>query len=248
MNKKVARYACYYGAGRLEALRQYDLSILQPKHYSRAEIATLRAAGVTAIAYLSVGEVAASDFQAAWSLHDPLTGEPAHNSVWRTHYVDCRSPAWQTEILERRIPALCEQGFEGLLLDTLDVQESFAHTRPGVIALLQQIRSCFPTLQLIPNRGFSIIPHIAPLIDALLFEAFSTYYAHGSYGAWDGSARLWTENKAREMRGWLGDKPILALDYAAPEDRALRALAQERAAQQGWLSFVSTYALDWLPE
>ncbi|MDX9953021.1 MAG: endo alpha-1,4 polygalactosaminidase [Anaerolineae bacterium] len=241
------RYACYYGMGRLNALAQYDLVIVQAAHYPTAEVTTLRNAGITVCAYLTLGESREQEIPTEWVVHDPLTGAAAQNEGWRTTYLDCRTPGWQTEILERRVPRLCEQGFDGLLLDTLDVQERFPETRPGVIALVRRIKAQFPQLQLIPNRGFSILSAIADVSDALLFEAFSTYATGEGYAAWDKVALAWTEERARESRMSMGEKQVLALDYAAPEDLALRAWAQKRAAEHSWASFISTHALDWLP-
>ncbi|MBN1920148.1 MAG: endo alpha-1,4 polygalactosaminidase [Anaerolineae bacterium] len=244
---KATRYACYYGMGKLDALAQYDLVIVQAAHYSTAEVTTLRSAGVTVCAYLTLGESREQEIPIEWVVRDPLTGAATQNEGWQTTYLDCRTPGWQAEVLERRVPRLCEQGFDGLLLDTLDVQERFPETRPGVIALVQRIKARFPQLQLIPNRGFSILSAIANVSYALLFEAFSTYATGAGYAAWDKAALAWTEERARESRIYMGEKQVLALDYAEPENLALRAWAQKRAAEHGWLSFVSTHALDWLP-
>lgn len=240
-------FVCYYGPGRLPELAAFDLAILQPGHYTRSEVEHLQRSGCVCLAYLSLGELPEQEADASWRLADPLTGRTARNPRWNTIYLDCRLAAWQDEVVQRRVPAILARGFAGLFLDTVDVQEIFPATRPGVVQLVQRLHSCFPTLLLAANRGFSILPQISAVLDALVFEAFTTHCQDGSYAAWTGSDLLWTEGKAAELRAICDGRPILALDYAAPEDDTLRRLAKERAAGHGFASFVATCHLDTLP-
>jgi hypothetical protein len=244
---QISRYACYYGMNALEALSTFDLAILQGDHYSREQIDWLQNAGTQCIAYLSLGELPAQDAALAWRLLDPEGAPMPHNPHWDTVYLDCRRPAWQDEVLQRRILEIVQRGFDGLFLDTIDVQDLFPATRPGVVRLVQRIRDCFPALLLAVNRGFSVLPQIMPVLDAIVFEAFTTHCQDRSYAAWTGSDLLWTEGKAAELRAICGDRPLLALDYAAPEDDTLRRLASQRAAEHGFASFVTTRYVDWLP-
>ena len=243
----VINFACYYGSGRLDDLAAFDLTILQPLHYTQQDNERLRLAGCACLAYLSLGELAEEDAAAQWRLLDRQTGQALRNQRWGTVYVDCRLGAWQDEVVNRRVPAITERGFAGLFLDTIDVQEIFPETRAGVVELVQRLRAGYPELLLAANRGFSILPHIMPAIDAIVFEAFTTHCQDGSYAAWRGPDLLWTEHRATELRAICGDRPILALDYAAPEDDTLRRLAERRAAGHSFLSFVTTCYADWLP-
>jgi polysaccharide biosynthesis protein PelA len=243
----VKRYAVYYGPGRQSDLAAFDLVILQPAHYRPADIAGLHAQGALPVAYLSLGEEAAAPTPAPWALLDPQTGRIAHNPRWQTTLIDCRSALWREHLLRERIPLLVAQGFAGLFLDTLDVQEAFPQTRPGVVALIRHIHATFPHLLLIANRGFSLLADVTDCLGAVLFEAFTTYHATGNYAVWDESSLTWTAQQAAYARAVCGARPLLALDYAAPHDNALRALAEQRALAQGLLPYVTTWALDWLP-
>ena len=245
--KKIANYACYYGTGRLLDVAAFDLVILQPAHYTIDQIKLLRARGTHTIAYLSIGETAKLDSAADWYMLEPQSRVPARNPRWQTAFVDCRAPAWQAHLLQRRIPDILARGFEGLFLDTLDIQDIYPETRPAVIRLLHRIRDQYPNLILVANRGFSVLEQVIANLDAVVFEAFSTYYDNGRYQAWGGSDRAWTETIAAQLRAISG-RPILALDYAVPDDHRLRGIAKSRAHEHGFLSFVSTYALDWLPK
>lgn len=243
----IDRFACYYGPDRLADLAAFDLLILQPGHYTLAEISHLQQAGCTCLAYLSLGELPEPEASPSWLLRHPETGQKLVNPRWRTAYLDCRLPAWQDDVVLRQAPAILARGFAGLFLDTVDVQELFPATRPGVAHLIGRLRASFPAARLMVNRGFSLLPQIMPALDGVLFEAFTTHCQDGSYAAWAGPDLLWTEGKAAELRALCGDRPILALDYAAPDDDSLRQLAQARAARHGFASFVSTRYLDWLP-
>ncbi len=75
----VSRYACYYGTNRLADLTAFDLVILQPSHYTRAEVNTLTRQGVQALAYLSLSEEPSPYPPAEWYLSDPESGAPIVN-------------------------------------------------------------------------------------------------------------------------------------------------------------------------
>jgi hypothetical protein len=243
----ISRFACYYGTNALEVLSTFDLAILQGSHYSRDQINWLQSVNTQCIAYLSLGELPAQEAASAWRLSDPAGGPTPPNPHWGTVYLDCRRPAWQDEVLQRRVPEIMQRGFAGLFLDTIDVQDLFPATRPGVVQMVQRLHACFPTLLLAANRGFSVLPQIMPALDAVVFEAFTTHCQNRSYAPWTGPDLLWTEGKAVELRATCGDRAILALDYAAPEDDTLRRLAEQRAAEHGFASFVTTRYVDWLP-
>lgn len=243
----VSRYACYYGTDRLADLAAYDLVILQPSHYTREEVDTLTRQGTRALAYLSLSEEPSPYPPAEWRLLDPESGAPVINPRWQTVLVDCNSPAWRAHLLQEHIPTILDGGFGGLFLDTLDISERFQALRPGVIQLVSAIRSTFPDLTLIANRGFSILNDTSALFDAVLFEAFSTRHSDGTYAAWEGGELAWTGSVARWLQRLCGNLPILTLDYADPGCHHLRVFAETRARAYGFIPFVTDYRLEWLP-
>ncbi len=245
--RPISSFACYYGSDRVDDLASYDLVILPPPHYGRDQIERLQQAGGVCFAYLSLGELPEQQARSEWQFIDPASGQPANNPLWKTIYLDCRLAAWQNHVLNVSIPAIMQRGFAGLFLDTIDVQEIFPETRKGAADLVRQIRAQYPSILLAANRGFSLLEETNFCLDAFLFEAFTTHCRDGEYAAWNGSELLWTEQKATELRAISGDRPILALDYAAPEDSELRRLATERAGSHGFVSFVGTRYLNWLP-
>ncbi len=239
--QRLARFACYYGQNRLERLADYDLVILQAEHYTFADMLTLRERGTLPLGYLSLSEVAEAESAAPWVLRD------AHNPHWNTVLVDCRSEAWQRFVVEERIPYLLQRGIQGFFLDTVDVPAQYAEIVPGVESLLRRIRARYPDLTLFVNRGFAVLNTVAAIADGVVFESFTTYHDGSRYAAWTGRDLLWTVRMAVHLQRALGRRPILTIDYAAPDDVVLRQQAEQRATAYGFTPFVSTYALDRLP-
>ncbi len=243
-----SRFACYYGLDRLEQLAKYDLVIVQAELYTAADLLALRQSGTLPFGYLSLSEAADTETTAPWALREATTGTVARNSRWQTVLVDCRSAAWQRLVIEEQIPRLVQRGIYGLFLDTVDVDARFAETWPGVAQLLRRICWEHPELALLVNRGFTVLDAVAEAADGVVFESFSTYYDDAGYAAWTGNDLQWTEQAAIRLQDVLGGRPILTIDYASPDDEAMRLYAEHRARTYGFTPFVGVGNLDTLPE
>jgi len=244
-------YCCYYGRGQLDLLCRFDLLILQPLAYSPGELAWLRARGARILAYLSVGEEPnGSDVASQLALRSP-SGAPCANPCWPTSIIDVRRPEWSSLLLDQRIPLLRSE-FDGLFLDTLDAHVRYPELQESMTALVWRIRGAWPSAVLLANRGFHLLDSIAPALDGVVFEAFSSYYRSGAYHDWHGADREYTDvmagrlAAARERRSLL----TLALDYAAPGDQRRLARSVQRARSAGLIPYVSTFDLQailWAP-
>lgn len=239
-------YICYYGPNQLERLGRVDWVIIQAGHYTPADLAWLRQAQTHTFAYLSVGEEPLDGVAGVKGWHiqteDVVSPQQMINAQWQTAYVDCRHEAWQAHLLEEIIPQLRTQGFAGLFLDTLDVQERFPHTRPGVWQLLRRLRRTFPDLLLIANRGFSLLPEMASLVDALLFESYSSYHQGDSCWPWPVQDHAWLAVQAARLQAT--GLPVLALDYANPDQPELIKYAHGRARAAGFIPYTTNWTLD----
>jgi polysaccharide biosynthesis protein PelA len=245
--QRPARFACYYGFNRLEQLAEYDLVIVQAEHYAAADLQALPQRGTLPFGYLSLSEVADTETTAPWALREAKTGAVVRNPHAQTVLVDCRTPAWQRFVIEEQIPLLVRHGARGLFLDTLDVDARFAETWAGVEQLLRRIRWEHPDLALLANRGFSVLETVVATVDGFVFESFSTYHDEAGYGVWTGRDLLWTEQMAARLQDVMGARPVLTLDYAAPDDAAMRSYAEGRARSYGFTPFVGAANLDTLP-
>ena len=223
--------AVYYGPptpAALRALAGHERVAVQAGLYSPGELQALRRTAQV-LGYLSVGE---DHPLGEWpcvpgSAPDHLQVNPAWDSV----SVDVWHPQWQQVLLERAAQALAHT--DGLLLDTLDSADP-----TGTLALIRTLRAHWPHATLTGNRGFALLPELAPLLDGVLFEAFSTTHAPApALHPPDGMA--YTAHWLREVRRH--GLPVDALDYAdTPE---LAAAAHARATAYGLNTFVTDRTL-----
>jgi len=233
-------YAVYYGAGKIENLSSFDLVIIESENYSKDEIEMLKRNGTIVLSYLSVGEVRGD----RWYFNSVKVCTMGKNPTWNSYYVNVSCKAWRDVILNVLIPRILSKGFDGLFLDTVDVVDVFPNMRDDMINLISEIRSRYPNIVIIQNRGFSIIDETARYIDGVLFECFTTHYNWTSkrYEVW--KDRDWIDMQAerlanlRERYGIV----VLTLDYA--EDNDLKNLCIEHARRYKFIPFVSNVKLN----
>ncbi|GAA6756401.1 hypothetical protein Thermus77420_18770 [Thermus thalpophilus] len=205
--------AFYYGQGRLAELRVFRRVVLQPWAYTPEELAAL--APTEPLAYLSLGEDPGPE--APW--------QRGLNPLWNTRLVDPTHPAWVAKVVESALLYLA-RGFRGLFLDTLD--QGAATNREGTLRLLLELRRAVGPCFLLANRGFALLPHLAELVDGIVFEAFST--------TWEGGGKPLPRPTLRANARWalaLAQYPWerYSLDYA-PDPRLAR-FARRRALAYG---------------
>ncbi|GAA5334047.1 MULTISPECIES: hypothetical protein [Thermus] len=204
----------YYGQGRLRELRAFRRVVLQPWAYTPEELQALTP--TEPLAYLSLGEDPGP--KAPWQL-GPV------NPLWGTKIVDPAHPGWVTQVVESALLYLA-RGFQGLFLDTLD--QAATVSREGTLRLLLELRRAVGSHFLLANRGFALLPHLADLVDGIVFEGFST--------TWEGGGQPLPRSILRANATWA---QVLArfhwerysLDYA-PQARLAR-WAQRRALRHG---------------
>lgn len=236
MKRQSHPIAFYYGSGEIETLARYQRVVLQPGRYTPSELDWLRARGVVTLAYLSLGEDAGPP--APWH-------KGRRNPDWGTAYVDPSHPGWVASRLTNLRGSL-EQGFGGLFLDTLDLADLYPLDRPALLSLIGEIRAATGSAYLLANRGFSLLPELADLIDGLVFEAFSTTWTLGRSTCRILPVEVLAINStwAHSLRSF--GLELYALDYVS--NRAHSAFAQRRAARHGFSWFASNRSVTRLPE
>ena len=242
--KTITNYIVYYGQGRTDELATFDLAIVQPDTVTTEELAALREKGTLVVAYLSIGE--AEPYRAWFS--DGRVDENwllGKNEDWDSYYADARQKGWQA-LMVTLMGEYLEKGFDGVFLDTVDTVDLFPETAQGMIDLIKGLREAYPDALLVQNRGFAVAEDTATAIDALMFEDLVTGY--------DFSTDTYIEVDNRETAGQMADFSertgvvILALDYAAPDDRDTAAQAVAAARAYGFIPAVSVIALDDIPD
>ncbi|MEH3099453.1 endo alpha-1,4 polygalactosaminidase [Sphingomonas adhaesiva] len=245
-----------YGAATDPVLaRRCTLLVLEP-HHARP-IAPLRGPGGTLLGYVSFGEVEKSrPYVAALDKAGALR---APNPHWPdARLADLRHAAWREELIERAIPAILALGYDGIFIDTMDNAEAMERADPdaaGMIAagaaLIAAVRRRFPTIRIMLNRGYAVLPEVTRHIDAVLGEAMASRwnFAERRYEMLSDADWAWQADRLRAARAANPALTLATLDYWDPADtRTVAALyARERAA--GFLPYVATLALDrLLPE
>ena len=241
----IRNYACYYGHEQLAALATYDLVILQPTHYSAENLTYLKQNQTHTVAYLSIGEEYNASPTSPWRLYDE-NAQPLYNPAWQTAFVDCRSAEWRAHLLETVIPAIVKRGYQGIFIDTIDVQVHFPITRSGVMRLLLEMRQRFPSLTFVVNRGFNILPNIINFVDGIMFESFSTYHEKGVYAAWQQRDLDYTSAVAQQLNKWRSSRPVLALDYLDHTATNHQAI-EKRATDFGFIPYITNWSINQPP-
>ena len=234
-----------------DILSQHDLLVLDP--FFLGDLSKLHARGSRTFGYVSLGEVEKGNI--VYPLLDDPTVMLDENLNWPGSYrVDFRKPAWTNLMVNRVIPSILEQGFEGLFFDTLDVAaylewvdaKKFRGMRYAAIDLVRAIRHRFPDTPIIMNRGYDLLADVHHDVDAVLAESLLTGFdGKGGYVLLDQpqidqQLRLLEPVKQRAT----SPLPILSLDYWNPDDRVTIQELYRRERELGHYPYVSTRALN----
>ncbi len=174
-------WACYYSAkipGK--PFTDYRLLVFDPD--SDLPFEYLQARGTKVLAYISLGEVESyrdyySEMKTSGLLLDPVPNWPDSNIV---KFAD---PRWISLIKDRLVPKMIRKGYSGLFFDTIDLivykefhPQSYNANIKALVGLLKAVRKSYPDTIIMVNRGFDVLPQIAPYIDAVLAEAVYSDY------------------------------------------------------------------------
>lgn len=223
-------------------LSHYDMAILDPDShppFSLFNPKTMR------IAYLSVGE--AEVYRSYWERIKDESWILGENPNWEgNYYVDIREKAWRRLILEEVIPKIVGQGFQGVMLDTLDTAE-FLETEfqyPGsyqaMIQLVRDIREKYPGLLLISNNGFSILRNIAPWLSGLLVEDIYSMpdFENGGYVRVPEADRQYKIAMLQPLMKQYG-LPVFNIEYVDRRDKKLAVQCIKSSKKLGFIPYVA---------
>ncbi|WP_244647133.1 endo alpha-1,4 polygalactosaminidase [Sphingomonas sp. CFBP 13728] len=250
--KAALRWGVDYGAATDPVLaRMCDLVVLEP-HHARP-IAPLRGPGSILLGYVSFGEVERG--RPYFAALEKAGALKATNPNWPdARLADLRHPAWRAAVLDRLVPAILALGYDGIFIDTMDNAEAMERQDPvankGMVAaavtLIAAVRARFPRMRIMLNRGYAMLPDVAPKIDYLLGEAMASRwnFATKRHELLSDSDWAWQADRLRAAKTRNPALSLLTLDYWNPADtKQVAALyARERAA--GFSPYVATLALD----
>jgi hypothetical protein len=239
--------ALFYGRNApLDELRAFDIAVVEPGH--GYDPVSYRTPHSELFAYVSVGEVHPTRpyFQEV-----PQSWRLAANEAWGAVVVDQTQPDWPGFFAERVVAPLWQAGYRGLFLDTLDSyrlageKADAAAQQRGLIEVVRTLRSRFPGIRLIANRGFELLPMIKGELIAVAAESL--------FRGWDARAKRYVEVSEADRSWLLGQLntareahalPVLAIDYVAPADRDLARETAARIRALGFAPWVCDGALE----
>jgi uncharacterized protein (TIGR01370 family) len=232
-------YAFYYGAQPpLAELQAFDVAVVEPDFvpHPRRHARPPADGGHELYAYVSLGEVHPSRPYYASLPPGSLRGS---NAAWGSRVIDQAAPGWQAFFLDTIIAPLWQRGWRGFFLDTLDSYQLFAGSdaeraaqQDAMVAILQEFKRRYPDGKLMLNRGFELLPQVAPLVSALAAESLHQGYdaGAGAYRPVPAADRAWLAGQMQLAR----DKyrlPVVSIDYVDPAAPGARELARATAAQ-----------------
>ncbi len=251
ISKPAEKFAVYYSdAAPAAQFKPFDVIVLDENYPS---IAALSEQGKTLLGYISMGEVTEqSPYFSSLRNKGLLIRE---NPNWKgSHYVDIRSAYWQGAVIEDLVPKILSKGFNGIFIDTLDSPldaerenpKTYSGMSDAAVKLLKAIRMHYPSMKIMVNRAYPILPRIAPIIDMELGESVFTDYdfTKKTYAKVD-------PDLYRQQIKWLQDAKkinpslsVYTLDYADPLDSAFIREIYNVQRANGFTPYVATINLE----
>jgi uncharacterized protein (TIGR01370 family) len=177
------RWIVYYGDKLpASAFAAYDVIVFDSD--AHPDLKPLK--GKTLLGYVSLGE--AENYRSYFNdlkKQKLLLGD---NKAWKGHAViDIRKPEWKAYVLDKLIPATLKQGFNGVMLDTIDSPlalerddaKKYRGMHEAAADLIVSIRSRYPEIKIMLNRGFEVLPQVAEEIDMVMAETIYTDWQPG---------------------------------------------------------------------
>lgn len=242
-------YICFYGNRWPSGVApKADLFILDSHHHP--SLASLKAQKTHAAGYVTVGEISDKSpdferFKKSGSLVDENKNWPGS---WR---VDLRKKEWHKYVVDKLIPEVTAQGFDGIFIDTIDTAEYMRDTKKipdaveGAVKLIEQIRKRHPKIIIVLNNGLFLLDRVGKIIDALLVEDIFTSYDFKTkkYSIASAEHRNYRMAPAKQFMDKF-HKPVLALDYLEKTDsEGIKRVASEARAQ-GFIPYISDIDLN----
>jgi len=238
--------AFYYGASPpWSELQAFDLVVVDPDHVPTPTALPVPLPHTRLAAYVALGEVQPSRAYAASMPTDWLVG---HNAAWGSRLVDQSQPQWPQFFSQHVIAPLWAAGYRSFFLDTLDSYQRFAVTpaqraaqERGMVAVVRTLRHNYPSIKLMFNRGFEILPQVHQDVEWVVAESlFQGYDATRKvYTTVSEPDRSWLLGQLRRVQKDYRLK-VAVIDYLPPSQRVQARDTARRILDLGMVPWVTT--------
>ncbi|MBU7594441.1 endo alpha-1,4 polygalactosaminidase [Metabacillus halosaccharovorans] len=184
----VKTFSIFYGKPdqeKIDKLTDYDAVIIEPTAFTTEQVNLLKASDVKVFGYVSLMQlenwnnelkehIAASDYAT-------LNGKKIYIKEWDTYVMDLRESHYREALKWKINHYIADNGFDGIFFDTVDDLDYYFHDdiyiqkqmREGYVKLLKDIKSDYPNMLIMQNRGFETIKTAShDYIDGMLWEGF----------------------------------------------------------------------------
>jgi endo-alpha-1,4-polygalactosaminidase (GH114 family) len=183
---RAERWVAYYGSEENpKAFLPYNVIVFDAYHHPKLE--GLKSPKRILLGYVSFGEEAT---HYSLPVHQQEGVRLKQDKRWgeQNYILDLRATVWRRHLLEKEIPKVLSEGFDGIMIDTIEApldatrsdKANHEAMREAAITLVQETRKAYPDIPIMLNRGFEILPQVADSIDMVLGESIRTDYDFAS--------------------------------------------------------------------
>lgn len=245
--RPVKTWAVYYDHKLpAETFKNMDLVVFDRRHYPRFE--SLKGSNTKVLAYISIGQVYDDVPERLMLQKKHLLLSP--DTLWKSHTVDITAPEWHELVLEYVADAE-EKGFDGVMLDTIDsplywaeskVPDQLPEMREKAAALIRTIRTTFPSMKIMLNRGFLLLPMVASDLDYVLAESImvDTDVSARQFSLFPPNTYAEAVTQLHETVAFAPHLQVMTLDYWDPDDGNGLEKIYATQRQQGFVPYVTT--------
>lgn len=249
---KIGSFAVYYSdQAPLSEFEEFDLLVFDSEYYPNLDALADRKK--TLLGYLSLGEVEKNRPHFQEVKEEGILLQ--ENRYWKgSFFVDVRDPRWTKRVIEELVPRVLERGFHGLFLDTLDNPAHLERTdsrrfkgmTSAAACLVKSIRYHYPTIKIMMNRAYEILPEVENEIDMVLGESLRADYNFETQSYQRVEEREYKDQVKllQDARARSNSLLVFALDYWDPDDRAGIAELYRLERSNGFIPYVATIDLD----
>jgi uncharacterized protein (TIGR01370 family) len=246
------KFAVYYSnQAPIESFSSYQLLVFDRLHHPQLQ--PLHEQGKAILGYISVGEIESTSPYFSILKSKGLVLQ--ENKNWKgSYYVDLRNPLWARIIIEEIIPKVLRDGFDGVFLDTLDNSielERTNHVRnrgmsDAAVHIVEAVRMHYPSIQIMVNRAYPILPSIASNIDMVLGESVLGDYNFDkkTYGRVEPALYQQQVQWLQAAKQYNRKLKIYTLDYANTANASAVAEIYRIQRANGFIPYVASVGLD----
>ncbi len=209
----------YYGSGPApEAFHDFKWVVVNP---GSQRLPADFSKNQQVFAYVSIGETTPGD---ARYQNLPDSCAMGTNPNWGGKIINLAHADCRSYLLNQVIDPIWQQGYHAFFMDTLDsfklVDTSPAAQKQqeaGLVQLIKAIKTAHPDVQLIANRGFSVLPEIHQDLVGVVAESLFKQWNQGTrtYTSVPGSDQKALIAELRKVQGYR--LPAIVIDYMPPK-------------------------------